>query len=422
MPHLSDIRSLKTTTFVAMLAVVTLLVGCQTVVHEPCLMLPESAHAPLPQPEVREPSAELVATPVAWSDLPGVATDPLDGALTALTRSCPTLQSRYPEWLPLCAELPTSPKPEVLRAWLKTHLTPWQLTARRDGVLQRTGLLTGYFEPVIAASRSPRPDYPYPIHAPPPDLVTVALEAVAPETRHLRLKGRVEGNRLVPYASRGEITARGAQFPAPVLFWAQDPVDLFFLHVQGSGRLRLAEGGEARVGYADHNGHPYRSIGRVLIEKGELPPGGVSLDAIRAWLDRHPDARDALLAENPSYVFFRELPAATDPADGPVGTLGVPLVAQRSVAVDPRYLPLGAPLWLSAARAPQPLARFVVVLDTGGAIKGPLRGDFYWGSGRQAGIDAGRTQADAAWWLLWPRAATPPLTTLQPPTPPAAGQ
>ncbi|MBW7657596.1 murein transglycosylase A [Hydrogenophilus thermoluteolus] len=394
-----------------LLFVATALTGCQTA-QQPPLCLPETAHAPIEQPAAPKPvPGTLTAQPSDWAELPGTAHDTLEGALTALARACPTLSNRYREWQPLCAGLPTNaPLPEQ-RAWLQTHLQPWQLTAHTADGQRTTGLLTGYFEPVIAASRTPRPDHPFPIHAPPPDLVTVALESVVPETRHLRLKGRLVGNRVVPYYSRGEIIAMGTRFPAPVLFWAKDPLDLFFLHIQGSGRLRLAEGGEARIGYADHNGHPYRSIGRLLVARGELPLERASLTGIRAWLETHPHARDALLAENPSYVFFRELPPpSSDPADGPVGALGVPLVAQRSVAVDPRFLPLGAPLWLYAPNAPQPLAQLVVALDTGGAIQGPLRGDFYWGSGHAAGARAGRTKADATWWLLWPRGANPPVT------------
>jgi len=401
-----------------LLAVSLLVAACQSATSpsEPsCRCLPESAHVPVPQPLPAAPRSEWVGQPATWHELPGWTTDRLDEALPALARSCPLLTARYREWQSACAALPAPmASASEVRRWATTWLTPWRLFARLADTLQAEGLLTGYFEPVIAASRTPRPGYTVPIHAPPPDLVTVALESVAPQTQFLRLKGRVEGNRLIPYWSRGEITAQGAAFPAPVLFWAKDAVDLFFVHIQGAARLRLAEGEEARIGYADHNGHPYRSIGRALIDAGELPPHGASLAAIRAWLDRHPERRDALLATNPSYVFFRELaPPRGDPAiDGPIGTLGVPLVAGRSVAVDPQGFPLGAPLWLAAESAPQPLNRLVVAQDTGGAIRGGLRGDFYWGSGEEAGQLAERTRATARWWLLWPKEATPPLALL----------
>lgn len=382
--------------------------------NEPPVCLGESAHAPVTQPPLpTEAPAAWWAAPAAWEALPGWRTDRLHETLPALARSCLRLAEAHPAWQAACAALPAEPATEAaVRVWLTTWLTPWQLLSFTPAGPQTEGLLTGYYEPVIAASRTRRPGYEIPIHGPPADLVTVALEAVVPESRFLRLKGRVEGNRLVPYWSRGEITAQGERFPAPVLFWAKDPFDLFVLHIQGSGRLRLAEGGEARIGYADHNGHPYRSIGRVLIEAGELPPNGASLAAIRAWLDRHPEQRAAILAANPSYVFFRELPPPKDPLDGPIGTLGVPLVAGRSVAVDPQGVPLGAPLWLAAPAAPEPLARLVVAHDTGGAIRGPLRGDFYWGSGERAGALAGRTRANAQWWLLWPKGAPLPVTLL----------
>ncbi|MCX7945767.1 MAG: murein transglycosylase A [Hydrogenophilus sp.] len=374
----------------------------------PCLPL-ESRQTPL-APPLR---GQLHLHPAKWEELPGWETDPLDGVLLALQRACPSLIQQYPEWHPFCESLssPIASSPPKLRSLLTRHLTPWALTARLiTGEARATGLLTGYYEPTLAASRTPAPGYETPIHAPPPDLITVALVETIPETKHLRLKGRVVGQRLIPYWTRREIVAQGDRFPAPILFWVKDPLDLLIAQTQGSARLSLPDGTHARIGYADHNGHPYRSIARLLIDRGELPPHRATLDAIRAWFERHPHQRDQILAENPAYVFFRELPPPADPYDGPIGTLGVPLVAGRSVAIDPALLPLGAPLWLSAPEAPQPLHRLVVAHDTGGAILGPLRGDYYWGSGAPAGYLASRTRAEARWWLLWPRGVTPSLS------------
>ena len=220
------------------------------------------------------------------------------------------------------------------------------------------------------------------------------------------MRGRLEGNKVVPYWSRAEIVARGDKLPGKTLLYVDDAVELFFLQVQGSGRVRLADGSLVRVNYADQNGHPYQSIGRVLVERGELKLEEASMQGIQAWARNNPARLDALLNTNPSYVFFREMPSSEG---GPVGALGVPLTAERSIAVDPRSVPLGAPVFLATTRpnTSQPLNRLVMAQDTGGAIKGAVRADFFWGFGKEAGEQAGRMKQAGRMWVLLPAELAP---------------
>ncbi len=278
------------------------------------------------------------------------------------------------------------------------------------------GLVTGYYEPILAGSRTRTERHRIPLYGVPQDLVVVDLAGLHPELRGLRLRGRVDGRRLVPYWSRAEIEDRarvdggasGAAPGAPVLAWVEDPVELFFLQIQGSGQVALASGERIRLGYADQNGHPYRSLGRYLIERGELTLEQASMQGIKAWAAANPAKLQEALNVNASYVFFRELVGG----DGPIGALGVPLSAQYSIAVDPRYVPLGAPVFLATTfpLSSQPLERLVVAQDTGGAIRGAVRADFFWGTGAEAGTLAGRMRQQGRMWLLWPRGE--PLPTL----------
>ncbi len=239
-----------------------------------------------------------------------------------------------------------------------------------------------------------------PLYRRPGDLVTVDLALFDPDLPRRRLVGRVVDGALRPYYRRAEVDDGALDGRGLELLWVDDPVDAFFLQIQGSGRVRLAEGGWVRVGFAGHNGHPYRSIGRVLIERGELDAESASLDGIRAWLRDHPEQARALMAENARYVFFRELPG-----DGPVGAEGTVLTPGRSLAVDRRFVPLGVPVWVDAAdpagRA-APVRRLLVAQDTGGAIRGPVRGDLYWGTGEAAGRIAGRMRHRGTYYLLLP--------------------
>ena len=210
----------------------------------------------------------------------------------------------------------------------------------------------------------------------------------------------------MPYYKRAEIDAGTAGLKGRELFWVEDAVELFFLQIQGSGRIELVDGRQIKVGYADQNGHPYVSIGKKLIEMGEMKLEDASMQGIKAWGERNPNKLMALLELNPSYVFFRELP---ENLTSPLGALGVPLTNEYSIAVDPRSIPLGFPVFLSTTQpsSATPLNRLMLAQDTGGAIRGPVRADFFWGFGEKAGTQAGRMKQQGRMWVLFPKGGEP---------------
>ena len=350
---------------------------------------------------------------IAFSELPQWPGDALTSVWPAFLSGCTALvgQSSVPAaWTTVCAaaQRVVGTDTRAVRSFFETQFTPYVL-ASADG--NPVGLVTGYYEPLLRGSRNRSARYRYPIYAPPDDLVTVDLTTLHPELKDRRLRGRLEGKRVVPYWTRAQIESGMAPLAGKELYYVDDPVEAFFLHVQGSGRIQLAEGGIARVGYADTNGHAFRSIGRVLVERGELSLDQASMQGIKQWGRAHPALLPALLQENPSYVFFRTvLPAPGAAIDGPIGSLGVPLLAERTIAVDARFVPLGAPVFLDTTvpLSAQPLRRLVIAQDTGSAIRGAVRADFFWGFGEDAAQQAGRMKQPGRMWLLWPKAATPP--------------
>lgn len=269
-------------------------------------------------------------------------------------------------------------------------------------VAEGKGFATGYYEPEIAASLTPQPGYQVPLYRRPADLIDVPLGDFAASLKGRTVRGRVEGSRLVPYASRAQIAAGALVGRSLELAWAADPYEAFFLEIQGSGRLRLPDGRIIRIGYDGQNGRDYVAIGRLLIEQGVLEKGKAGMAEILAWLRTHPDAAPAILNANPSKIFFRELEG-----DGPIGAMGVVVTPRVSVAADPAFIPLGAPLLVetSLSRSGQPLVRMMVAQDTGGAIKGANRIDLFLGPGAEAAADAGAQSAPARLTLLIPRAA-----------------
>ncbi len=364
------------------------------------------------------PAAEHASyAPVAWHDLPGFASDDLAGAWPAFMVGCRALARRSTyeaTWKASCvaAETIDGGDEAAVRAFFMTHFSPYRVAVAGGSDV---GLVTGYYEPLLAGARTRSDAYTVPLYGVPDDLLVVDLASVYPDLKGKRVRGRLAGRRVVPYPTRAEIEADPAAVPAPVLAYVRDPVEAFFLEIQGSGRIALADGSVMRVGYADQNGRPYRSVAAVLIERGELTREQASMQAIRAWVEAHPDQRRALLDANPSYVFFREVPAPTpgslDAAiDGPHGALGVPLLAKRTIAVDPRFIPLGTPVWLATTRplSSEPLERLTLAQDTGGAIRGPVRADFFWGFGDAAGHEAGRMKQAGRLWILWPKGAALP--------------
>ncbi len=373
---------------------------------QPPAPVPLPAPTPVPVPTPPPTPAPLPTPPQAWPALKAVdwaavafwKEDAVAGAWPALLASCSTLKKQS-AWQAVCTDAAalTALDDATVRAFFEARFQPWQATAD-DG--SDEGLITGYYEPLLKGDRVRTERARYPLYAAPDDLVTVDLASVYPELKNLRLRGKLVGNRLVPYAVRKEIEAGGNGLRA--IAWANDPVDLFFLQIQGSGRIELPDGTHLRVGYADQNGHPYQSIGRMLVERGELALDQASMQGIKDWGAKNPDKLPELLAANPSYVFFRELPNGLA---GPLGALGVPLTAERSIAVDPRFIPLGAPVFLATTQpnSTVPMNRLVMAQDTGGAIRGGVRADFFWGFGDAAGESAGRMKQRGRMWVLLPK-------------------
>ena len=404
------------------MALLALLAGCATKPMVPAAVqaCPATAACPpcpvCPAPTPAPPKAKALKA-VGWSDLPGWMEDDPGAARGAFLRSCSRLKAQQ-AWRESCALAAQLPAAASAREFFEKHFLPYRV-ANADGSVQ--GLATGYYEPLLRGSRRKEGPYRYPLYAAPADLLNVDLAEINPELKHLRLRGRLEGRRVVPYYPRAKIEQGLPALAGKELLWVDDPVDLFFLQIQGSGRVRLPSGELARVGYADQNGQPYKSIGRYLVEQGELTLEQASMQGIKAWAAAHPARLDALLNQNPSYVFFRELPQSEEgqssspegpvttagPAatDGPVGALGVTLTPERSIAVDPRYIPLGAPVFLATTwpGSAQMLARLVLAQDSGGAIRGAVRADYFWGFGDAAGAQAGRMRQSAKMWVLLPR-------------------
>lgn len=260
------------------------------------------------------------------------------------------------------------------------------------------GLLTGYYEPQLFGSLKQSEAYPFPVYAQPKDLINVDLSAIYPELKGKRLRGRLEGNTLVPYYTREEL--RHTDVNASVICYVNNEIDLFFLEVQGSGRISLDNNETIYVGYANQNGHRYRAIGRYLVDIGELTYEEVSLQSIRKWLETHPSRAHELLDYNPSQVFFqqKEHPAS--------GSLGMPLTALHSVAVDRRYIPLGSLLYVKAQENNvSRISNYTFAQDTGGAIKGSVRADYFLGFGEDARERAGKLKAPLKMWVLLPKSS-----------------
>lgn len=364
----------------------------------------------------------LDLAPVDFADLPGWTEDDPSPALVAFRRSCAAFAAQpadrpldpdapfagvVGDWRGVCAAAPEAGSgAAAARAFFRDHFLPFAASDRGEA----HGLFTGYYEPTLRGSRRRHGAFTVPLHTRPPELVEVDLGAFRDELRGQRIAGRVVADRLVPFAERRAIAGGALGGRALELVWVDDAVDAFFLHIQGSGRVELDDGTTMQVGYAAQNGHPYVAIGRVLVERGVMSLDEVSMQSLRAWLAEHPEEAAEVMAANPSYVFFRRLDGG-----GPLGAQGVELTAGRSLAVDRSFHPLGMPVWLDAS-APSavpgepdlPLRRLLVAQDTGGAIRGPVRGDVYWGPGDEAAEIAGRMKHSGRMWLLLPR----PLATL----------
>ncbi|HYD70898.1 murein transglycosylase A [Azospirillum sp.] len=367
--------------------------------------------------EAPPPPDRLTLAPLSFRDLPGWTDDRVAEAVPAFQRSCARLKGqpadkpvgpngvggKVADWTAVCAELAALPAGDEARArtFFETWFTPY--AAGNNGT--RKGLFTGYYEPELKGSRTPDAAFPVPLYKKPGDLVMVDLGEFAERWRGERIAGRVVDGRLKPYEDRAAIEAGALRGKGLELAWVDDPIGAFFLQIQGSGRVTLPDGGVVRVGYAGQNGHKYVAIGKELIDRGALKREEVSLQTIRAWLLANPDQAAGVMNKNPSYVFFQELKG-----EGPNGAQGVALTPGRSLAVDPKFLPYGVPVWLDAEDPldkAQRLRRLMVAQDTGGAIRGPVRGDVFWGHGPDAEQRAGVMKSAGEYVLLLPKTVTP---------------
>jgi membrane-bound lytic murein transglycosylase A len=321
-------------------------------------------------------------TPVAWQQVPGWNDDTLIGVAAALRQNCQRL-ARQPNWRRACAAAAHLDDLDFAntRTFFEAYFTPFQF-ANSDGTLD--GLVTGYYEPLLRGARTRHGPYQYPLYRWPSGYRS---GAALPERAQLERSGVLDGNELA---------------------WVDDPIEAFFLQVQGSGRIVMDDGSVMRAGFGGTNNQPYKSVGRWLLDRGELTPAQATMQGIKAWARANPTRVDALLDTNPRFVFFKEMPsveaAPSGGADGPIGALGVPLTPERSIAVDPASISLGTPVFLQTTRplTNTPMNRLVFAQDTGSAIKGGVRADYFWGLGDDAGELAGKMKQTGRMWLLLP--------------------
>jgi membrane-bound lytic murein transglycosylase A len=362
-----------------------------------------------------KPPEQLALEAVSFSDIPGWAEDNHAEVLPAILRTCSRFELRpddaaigndagqiggtAADWRAPCAALAALPPddPAAARASLEAWFQPFR---GRDNETE-TGLVTGYYEAELNGALFPGGAYAAPVYARPADLVTVELGEFSPDLKGRSLVGQVADGKLRPYPARDEIEAGLLGGRGLELLWADDPVDVFYLHIQGSGKVRFPDGSERRIGYAMSNGRDFTGIGRLLLDEGKIGPGEASAQGIRTWLRKNPEEGRAFMQRNARYIFFRWIDG-----EGPIGAQGVALTPMRSIAVDPRYVPYGLPVFLDTTwpGEQRPLRRLMVAQDTGSAIKGPLRADFYWGSGEPALDKAGGMKQQGRFYFLLPKA------------------
>lgn len=363
------------------------------------------------------PVAKLTLTRTSFDRLPGWRADTLGAALPALGRSCARLGDlpagrplgaggtggTIGHWRAICAALARIAGGDdgAARRFFEAWFVPY--LAADNGNAE--GLFTGYYEAQLHGAWRPGGRYRVPIYTRPRDLITADLGRFRPEWRGQSVDGRVVDGRLVPFQTRAEIEGGALAGRGLELLWVDSPVDAFFLHIQGSGRVVMADGQVVRLAYAGRNGHAYVAIGRDLVARGAIAADALSMQTIRAWLRAHPGEAADLMARNPSYIFFRALDG-----DGPIGAQGAVLTPGRSLAVDRRFVPLSVPVWLDTTdplNRGAPLRRLVIAQDTGSAVKGPVRGDLFWGYGAAAAARAGRMKERGRYYLLLPKSAAP---------------
>lgn len=359
-----------------------------------------------PSPPPAKPTDSITSEALTWDKLPGWTQDQVQEAWPALLSNCSAMAKKEAFWEAVCQAAQTNPVHDAAsaRLFFEQYFTPYQLFGEN---LKAEGLLTGYYEPLLQGSFTPSERFQYPIYSPPKDMLTIELAELYPELKDKRVRGRlVEGNRVVPYYDRATIDSVNKPLAGQEIVWVDNKEDLFFLHIQGSGRVQLPDGKVIGVAYANQNGLPYVAIGKRLQEWGKLKPGTINMFSIKQWIRDNPTEADKLLNENPSYVFFS---LRENIEQGPVGSLGVPLTAGRSLAVDRKVIDLGSLMWIDTTYPDtnQPLQRLMFAQDTGGAIKGDLRGDFFFGTGQQAETWAGHMKQKTRFYILKPKSTLP---------------
>lgn len=363
-------------------------------------------------------TAPLTLVRSDYSKLPQWGADDFDGWRQAYGRSCEKIAAQKPDgnfgpdarfgtvkqWQDACENfmILSSTHPKTYQAYFERTFVPYEVRAGNDP----EGLFTGYYEASLRGSKTKSAKYNVPLHARPGDLVMVNLGEFRDELKGQRIAGRVKDGNLKPYETREQILA-GKLPPAQdkVLVWVDDPVEAFFVQVQGSGVVQMDDGSVLRIGYDGQNGHIYYAIGRELVKRGELTKDNVSMQAIRGWLETHPEQAAELMNTNKSYVFFRSIEGA-----GPIGGQNVALTPGRSLAIDRSLLPYGMPVWLDAAAPTDEAGRIqkmMIAQDTGGAIRGPVRGDYFWGFGADAEHRAGLMKSKGRYWIFLPAGVTP---------------
>lgn len=370
--------------------------------------------------EVSPPAPEIspVFSPASFSDIEGWESDDLGASLATFRRSCArilaapgpraldpktgsaSLYGQIADWQPICQQALSDGAMADPKGFFEAGFMAFAV-ARPSG--EPTGLITGYYEPEVEASLRREGSYQTPLLARPDNLLRLDLGEFDPSLRGESVRGRIENGRFVPYPDRAAINRGALSADRLAVAWLADPVDAFFIHIQGSARLVLPDGDVVRVGFAGKNGRPYTAIGKMLVERGALARDAVTMQSIRDWLAANPDEIEIILEANQSYIFFNIVPIG-DAGLGPTGAGGVPLTSGRSLAVDRRIHGLGAPIWVQADLELGASGRLMVAQDTGTAIRGAVRGDYFWGSGAEAGAKAGETNAQGRFWTLIPRA------------------
>ncbi|WP_261842868.1 murein transglycosylase A [Aliamphritea ceti] len=344
------------------------------------------------------PKEAGIGEAVSWQSLDGWQKDQQAEVWPGLLLQCNKLRKKSADWQRICtaADQLDNPNNQQARVFFEKHFQVYRINGTEG---RKDGLITGYYTPLLYGSLQKSERYSYPLYQKPADMLGIQVKSCA--DRSARCRGRVIGDQVMPYYSRAEIDGPGQPLAGQELLWVDDPNAAFFLHIQGSGVIQLDTGELVSVGYKDQNGHAYKPIGRVLVDNGEVAREDISLDSINQWLETNPQRADWLKNQNPSYVFFY-LSDKTE--SGPRGSLNVPLTNERSVAVDRKIIPLGTPLWLSTTLFDNSdYQRLVLAQDTGGAIKGPVRADVFFGRGERAKRLAGHMKQSGELFALLPK-------------------